>query len=143
MIHLIMFIDHFPKAVASYSTQARWEEDYDNVFEGERRRTMGQLLGRLRKIGIPYEGLEIKLKESLTKRNWLMHSYFSDRAMEFMSEAGRNKMISELEQSRDLFMDVDAAVSKIYYEIADKYGLTQDVLNKLMEEMMVEAKSDL
>lgn len=143
MIHLIVFLDHFPKAVASFTTPENWEDDYDKFFEGENKRTMGQLLGRLQKIGIPCDKLKIKLKKALTKRNWLAHAYFSERAMEFVSEAGRLKMITELELAQQLFSEIDADVSSIFYGIADKYGLTEEVLNKMMEETLVEANSDL
>ena len=50
-----------------------------------------------------------------------------------MSEVGRFKMISELELAQQLFMEIDTDVSAIFYEIADKYGLTEEVLNKMME----------
>jgi hypothetical protein len=143
MIHLIVFLDHFPKAAASFTTKENWEYDYDKFFEGENKRTMGQLIGRLQKIDIPCDKLKIKLKEALTKRNWLAHAYFSERSMEFMSEAGRLKMISELELAQQLFSEIDTDVSSIYYEIADKNGLTEEVLNQIMEEMLVEANSDL
>lgn len=143
MIHLITFLDHFPKAVPNFSTKEKWIEDFDNFFSSESNRTMGQLLGRLQKLDIPYAELELRLKEALRKRNWLAHAYFSERAMEFMSEPGRNTMISELENANELFMAVDSEVSQIFYRIADKYGLTEDVFKKLMDEMLVESKSDL
>jgi len=143
MIHLIVFLDHFPKAVPNFSSKEQWYEDFDKFFDGESNRTMGQLLGRLQKLGIPCEQLKVKLKEALKKRNWLAHSYFSERAMEFMSESGRNKMISELEQANEFFMAVDSEVSTIFYQIAEKYGLTDDVLKKIMDELLVESNSDL
>lgn len=143
MIHLIVFLDHFPKAVPNFSTTEKWEEDFDKFFDGESQRTMGQLLGRFQKIGIPCEELKIKLREALKKRNWLAHSYFFERAMDFMNEAGRNKMISELEQAAEYFKSIDEEVSSIFYKIADTYGLTEKVFKKIMNEMLVESKSDI
>ncbi|MCF2950498.1 hypothetical protein L0668_20505 [Paraglaciecola aquimarina] len=143
MIHLIVFLDHFPKAVPGFSTTEKWEKDFDKFFDGESQRTLGQLLGRLQKLGIPCEELKIKLKEALKKRNWLAHSYFSERAMEFMSEDGRNQMIAELEESAEYFKSVDEEVSSIFYKIAETYGLTEDVFKNIMDDMLVESKSDL
>ncbi|NOR68674.1 MAG: hypothetical protein GQ532_03075 [Methylomarinum sp.] len=104
---------------------------------------MGQLLDRLQKLGIPCEQLKVKLKKALEKRNWLAHSYFSERAMEFMNEKGRNKMIAELEQTNEFFMAVDSDISSIFHQIAEKYGLTDDVFKKIMDELLVESNSDL
>lgn len=143
MIHLITFLDHFPKTAPHFSTREKWTEDYDRFFLNESGRTMGQLLGHLQKVGMPHSKLEPKLKEALTKRNWLAHSYFSERAMDFMSEEGRNKMIEELNNTNEMFMAVDSEVSAIYYKLASKYGLTEEVINIQMAEMLVEAKSDL
>jgi len=143
MIHLIVFLDHFPKAVPNFTTAERWEADFDKFFDGESQKTMGQLLGRLQKIGVPYGELQIKLKAALKKRNWLAHSYFSERAMEFMSETGRNKMIIELEQAIEYFKSIDEEVSSIFYKIADTYGLTDEVFKGIMNEMLMESKSDL
>tara|TARA_R110001583_G_C5547623_1_gene400005 strand:- start:131 stop:646 length:516 start_codon:yes stop_codon:yes gene_type:complete len=143
MIHLIVFLDYFPKAVPNFSTSDKWEEDFDKFFDGENQRTMGQLLGRLQKLGIPCEELKEKLKVALKKRNWLAHTYFYERAKDFMSEDGRNKMISELERSAEYFKSIDEEVSSIFYKIAETYGLTDDVFKKIMDEMLVESKSDL
>jgi hypothetical protein len=143
MVHLIVFLDHFPKAVPIFSTTEKWEEDFDKFFDGERQRTMGQLLGRLQKLGIPCEELKTKLKEALKKRNWLTHSYFSDRAMEFMNENGRNKMILELGQAAEYFKSIDEEVSSIFYQVAETFGLTDEVFKKIMDEMLVESKSDI
>jgi hypothetical protein len=143
MIHLITFLDHFPKAVPNFSTKEKWIEDFDSFFSSESSRTMGQLLGRLQKVGMPYAELEPKLREAVNTRNWLAHTYFSERAMEFMSEVGRSSMISELQKANESFMLVESEVSLIFYKIAAKYGLTEDVLKKLINEMLVEAKSDL
>jgi hypothetical protein len=143
MIHLIVFLDHFPKAVPNFSTAEKWEEDFDKFFDDESQRTMGQLLGRLQKIGIPFEDLKVKLKEALKKRNWLAHAYFSERAMEFMSENGRNKMILELEQAAEYFKSIDEEVSSIFYKIAGTYGLTDEVFKKIMDEMLSESTPDL
>jgi len=143
MIHFILMLDHFPKATPEFTTKKQWYEDFDKFIDTENKRTMGQLLGRLQKLGIPCEQLEIKLKEALKKRNWLAHSYFPDRAMEFMNETGRNKMIVELQQVDQFFMRLDEEISAIYAQIANKYGVTDDVLNKTMNELLVKSQSDL
>ena len=143
MIHLIVFLDHFPAATANYRSKDIWEEEFDDFFKTETNRTMGQLLGRLQKLGLPYEELNCQLKNALVKRNWLAHSYFSERAMEFLSEKGRNDMISELYEITEYFGSVDAGITKVFRDIAKKYGLTDEIFEKMMSEISAEAESDL
>lgn len=44
----------------------------------------------------------------LDKRNWLMHNYIRERAEEFMSDTGRQRMLKEIEECRELFQAADA-----------------------------------
>ncbi|MBS4713001.1 MULTISPECIES: hypothetical protein [Aeromonas] len=143
IIQCLLMMDHFPKAVPGYTTQEYWAAQHDAFYEKEESRTMGQLIGRFQKIGIPSEEIEEKLQSSLKKRNWLAHSYFSERAMEFMSEAGRKSMIEELEEARDHFHDVDKELMKITLDIAEGYGMTEEVFSEIMEQMLSEANADL
>lgn len=143
IIHSLVMMDHFPKAAPNFTTREKWESEYDEFFDQEASRTMGQLIGRLQKIGVPSTNIEENLKASLKKRNWLAHSYFSDRAMEFMSKKGRESMIRELEEARDQFFSVDNQLSQITRKIAESYGMTDELFNKIMEKMLHESNSDL
>lgn len=143
MIQLTIFLDYFPKAVPSFSNKEKWVQDYDTFFLKTSSKTMGSLLERLRQIGIPCEILEHDLKQAKELRNWLAHSYFSERAIEFMCKEGRDTMIKELDSARKQFMVVEDTVNTLFMETATKYGLTKDMLDKIMEELLGETNSDL
>lgn len=143
IIHLVVLLGLFPNAVTEPSDKVGREEEYDSFINNERKRTMGQLLGRLQKLGIPCEKLNEGLKEVLIKRNWLAHSYFSDRAMSFVSEAGRFEMIDELEIVQQFFMDIESEISFIYEKVSKKHGFTKEMSDKVMSDLLLEAKSDL
>ncbi len=143
MIQLIIFLEYFPKAVLGFSNKEKWTEDYNEFFSKQSSKTMGQLLGRLRQLGIPCEKLEHDLREAKELRNWLAHDYFSERATQFMNEEGRNIMVEELSKAREQLTAVENIVNKLFMEAASKYGLTNDMLDKIMEEMLEESNSDL
>jgi hypothetical protein len=63
--------------------------------------------------------------------------------LDFINEAGRNKMISELEDAIKLFNSVEDILNPISRSAAIKYGLTDEVLEKLNNEMYESAKGDL
>jgi hypothetical protein len=39
-------------------------------------------------------------------------------------------------------MTADSEVSQVYYQTAAKYGLTEEISKKLMDEILTESKSD-
>lgn len=94
-IHLL-FLDFFPKNVKSFKDSSKWAADFDAYEEKELGKTMGRLLQKLKDEGLPTHAASSLLSASLQKRNWLAHSYFSSRAVEFTLRAGRAQMIAEL-----------------------------------------------
>jgi hypothetical protein len=67
------------------------------------RRSMGQLIRRLRELIPIASSFDARLDMALERRNWLAHRYFSDRAMPFQTESGRAEMIRELDEIGEEF----------------------------------------
>jgi hypothetical protein len=61
----------------------------------------------------------------------LAHRFFVDHAMNFLSEAGRNAMLSDLEAKTALFDKVEDTLNPITYQLCAKYGLTQEKLKEI------------
>lgn len=105
-------------------------------------RTLGALVRKLRKGVDVSEAQANKLEEALTKRNWLAHRYFWDRAGHFMSPRGREKMIRELRECRDLFQQTYDEFSALTQSWLRHHGLTDDVLAEQERRIIAEADSD-
>ncbi|OOX38251.1 hypothetical protein BJL83_23530 [Vibrio parahaemolyticus] len=60
-----------------------------------------------------------------------------------MNESGRNKMITGLEKSIELFNQVEDILNPITMSVAAKYGLTEEVLENIQKQALEEAKTDL
>jgi len=142
MIILITLLDLLPKSHTIGPDHTNREEVYDKFVSDENKRTMGRLLGRLQALGIQTE-LENNLKEALEVRNWLAHSYFTDRVMEFMNEKGRKIMITELIKIQQKFTKVEDEVHEFQGSLGLKYGITEDVVEKQYEALLQQAISDL
>ena len=99
--------------------------------------TLGKLLRELKKYASVPDELEQTLEEALKKRNWLVHDYFKDRAKEFISSAGCNLMISELEGAQQLFGDAAHTLNISVKPICERFGLTDEVLDRELERQMV------
>lgn len=134
----LLFVDHFPRAIASYTTAEAWAQEFDRYEARELSQTMGKLIRRLHEAGQPTEGLEQLLAEALKKRNWLAHGYFSDRAIELTLPTGREDMLNELEDLRDIFQKCTARLDAVTLPLARKLGLTEEKLAEVEAEMMAE-----
>ena len=141
IVQLLIFGDFFPTEVPKFKSREEWESKYD-IFEANLlSKTMGQLLRVLKKHGIVDLEFNAKLDAALKRRNFLAHSFFVEHSHNFVSFVGRKQMIEELENDIELFNDVEAFLNPITMKFAKKYGLSKEKLNKIYEEMLMEAQS--
>ncbi|WP_417440859.1 hypothetical protein [Idiomarina sp.] len=143
IVQLLIFYDFFKENVPKFESREKWEADFDRFDGVLSKKTMGRLLGAIKEMGVLDSDIENTLSLALQKRNWLAHAYFVDRALDFINEAGRNKMINELEDAIKLFNSVEDILNPISKSAAIKYGLTDEILEKLKNEMYESAKGDL
>ena len=111
----------------------------DTEFE----KTLGRLIGKLRTLTAIDDDLENLLTITLKKRNWLAHHYFRERAEEFLSPSGRDSMITELGQCRDLFQTTDRKLDAVITPLMKRLGLTDEIVEEHLKKMKERANSDL
>ena len=73
------------------------EREFDAILEDLFSKTLGHLVGEIGKVAALSEEEKEQLQTTLSKRNWLAHNYFWDRAVDVLSESGRVSMIEELQ----------------------------------------------
>ena len=131
----LLFFDHFPKAVASYTSPENWAADYDKYESQELGKTMGRLIQHLREVGSSTEAIETVLSTALKSRNWLAHGYFADRAIDFTLPEGRSRMIAEIDVLCDQFRECAAQLDAVSVPAARKLGFSDELLEKIQAEM--------
>ena len=97
-----------------------WTQQFEN--------TLGRLLHEIKNhVAIPDE-VSALLGEALSKRNWLAHGYFWDRAADFMTDSGCVRMISELEMVQEVFEGAVQKLDAIVRPIRERFGLTDEAI---------------
>lgn len=134
----LLFFDHFPKAVKSYTTAEEWTREADRFEEKELGQTMGKLIRRLSEAGVPVVGLDSELQEVLRRRNWLAHGYFSDRSVQLTVVDGREKMVAELKVLQLLFRSCSEQIDAVSMPVARKYGFTEEALEQAKLDLIAE-----
>lgn len=109
---------------------------YDDLLSSLFEQTMGGLLTRLRRSASFPVDFDAQLREALKTRNWLAHHYFWDRAGQFMTQDGRERMIRELEQLRATLDSLDGYFTKVTDVWAQRHGLTREMIEQHMKRMV-------
>jgi hypothetical protein len=133
----LLFFDHFPKAIQTCTTAEHWVAAIDRYEARELKQTMGRLIYRLREAGQTTSSIEQLLDRALKNRNWLAHAYFSDRAVDFMSPGGRERMLEELGALKDHFVSTASEIDEITMPVAQRYGLTAEKLAGIEAQLLV------
>lgn len=99
-------------------------------------KTIAPLLKILRKK-IEFSDAEMQLLETAhNRRNYLAHNFFWENAAKFLNEEGRRALISELSTLQGTFREADEISRKIVHQHCEKHGVTEEAIDKLMEEMV-------
>jgi len=123
LVIALVYADLMPKRKPHHTTA-----DFDLFMDKHFETTMGRLINTVRKqVSVPPE-LEALLLGARTKRNWLAHHYFRERAEDFMNEPGREKMIAELKEAHILFERADELLGEVVRPLRHKFGYTDEKL---------------
>ena len=117
--------------------------DFDLFMDKHFETTMGRMIQNFKKhVAVPTE-FEQLLLDARTKRNFLAHHYFRERADDFMKEAGREKMILELKTAQELFERTDDTLSEVVRPLREKLGFTDEKVEASYREYIAKIGPDL
>jgi uncharacterized protein with HEPN domain len=114
---------------------------YEELFA----KPMGEHVKRVLKEVRLTDAQVLRLGKARAARNFLAHHYFRERAGEFLTVAGRNKLIRELDELCAEFEAVDEELEAITLPLLAKWGVTEDRIeaeaNRLRAEFGDESSS--
>lgn len=110
-------------------TRPRVEEKLAYVFS----LTLGQTIKEVEDL-LTLE-LNQELQVALDKRNFLAHSFWFDRIHLMYNEQGLLQMLQELDEIGQLFNSLDEKISKHLEPRCKELGVTDDVIQHLMNEL--------
>ena len=130
LANALVYVELVPRKASMVRTRAEWTAEFDSFMGRNFEQTLGRLIRDLSaSIAVSAE-LHGKLSQALTRRNWLTHHFFRERAAEFMSVRGRDSMIRELEEAQALFQAADELLDQTIKPMREKYGMTDERLEK-------------
>ena len=111
-------------------------EELDQNLEGLFSKTLGHLVREVSMLAELSEEEEGRLHQALRKRNWLVHRYFWERAVELLSESGRASMIRELNEAADFFDAIDELFTNRTMEWGATVGITEQSVDQELQRLI-------
>ena len=100
--------------------------------------TFGSLLNELSLfLDINEESVTV-LKNSLNKRNYLIHRFFYEKAYDFVSSQGMDEMIDELRQLIDLFTLSTTMLEALTSKLIKIVNIDSNILKKVIRDIIEE-----
>ena len=97
-------------------------------MEEQHAQSTGNLHKRLFALTSIDESLKDKIGLAKRKRDFLAHHFFRERAVEFASRSGRNKMIAELWADTEYFQALDREVDAEVAKARTALGIREELL---------------
>lgn len=143
IVNALVYLQLLPQRAGKPIPREEWKIEFDSFMERNFQATLGRMIKNLRAVvSVPAE-LEESLSKALTRRNYLAHHFFRERAEDFMSSRGREEMIAELEAAQSIFSAADEQLSEVTRAVRTKFGFTDERVAKYFEEYRAKFEDDL
>ncbi len=143
LVNALLILDLIPSRRHIARSRDEWGAEVDMFMDRHFETTMGIMMKSLREVAEVPPELDILLHDALKKRNWLAHDYFRERAEEFMSKVGREQMLREVDECRDLFQAADERLESIVAPIRVKEGISDELLEREYRRMVENNADDV
>lgn len=140
IVNALVLLDLIPSRRHLARSAEEWGSAVDNFMSRNFEKTMGRMIKDLKTVASVPGDLEEMLTIALTKRNWLAHDFFREHAEDFMNASGRDRMIAEAGQCREIFVAADQRLFEVTTPLRIASGLTDEMLAKEYNSMRAEAE---
>ena len=142
LVNALVILDLIPSQRYLVRSRDDWKAKVDAFMDHNFQATMGRLMKNLREVTEIDAELEQLLNDALSKRNWLIHHFFRERAKKFMSSDGREQMLCEIDECRELFYTADKRLETIVEPLRRKAGITDELLERVYQRLLTESEHD-
>jgi len=142
LVNALVILDLIPSRDHLARSRDEWAAEVDAFMDRHFEATMGRMMKNLRDVTPVGTELESLLREALRRRNWLIHDFFRERATELISSAGRDQMLHEVDECRELFQTVDERLETIVAPLRRKLGITDELLEREYRRLSMKFDND-
>lgn len=134
IVNLIAFASLIPTITKQDLTKFEWHNLIDEFYSTNFKKTLGQLIKALKSYGINLpDNLASILEDSLEKRNYLAHHFFREEIQSCFTLEGNITLITKLQEYQQVFINTDRLIDKIILPFANKYGITEQIIQQELD----------
>jgi hypothetical protein len=130
IVNALVVLDLIPSRRHLTRSPDEWGSVVDAFMDRHFETPMGSMMRSLRGAAEVPSDLEDLLRNALKRRNWLAHDFFRERAHEFLTSAGRDQMLAEVDECRACFEAADKRLDEIIRPLRNKAGITDQMLER-------------
>lgn len=149
LVHALLQLDflasvreEYIKAKGQGFDRKKYEADFDAFMQRHFADTMGTLVKKVQALTTLDNKLRERIIAAKKRRDFLVHHYWREKAVEFSAPAGRAAMIEELKQDAETFEQLDVDIRSAMKPIREKLGIKDGILDARVEEEMARLKAD-
>jgi hypothetical protein len=109
------------------------QEGWDARFSVNAKLPMGRLIGAFETHYPDDAEVVTLLRDALPKRNYIAHTFFWDNAVRFTTTAGREAMLVELHEIREIFQSVESVVGPLAQREFTRSGMSAERFQELLD----------
>jgi hypothetical protein len=110
------------------------EKTVDEIFVNLDKKTLGNLIRELSEF-VNFEVDRGSLTALLSKRNYLMHHFWSENSDKCMADVSRRGVIDELRDLAQAFQDGDRELVNIYEPLWTKLGISEEIVQRELDRL--------
>jgi hypothetical protein len=123
--------------------RAQIDAEFGAFMQRQYNKMMGTLALEASKCTEFTEELKARISAAVKRRNFLAHRYWRESGTQFMTEAGRTKMIEGLLSDANTFEQLDKDIREATKPTRTKIGIREDVLDTRVERRRGELRKEL
>jgi Protein of unknown function (DUF3732) len=123
--------------------RAKYENEFDDYYEKQLGKTMGQLVKKVDEFPDLNDEMKQQIMDALTRRNHLTHNYWREQAYTFLTVEGRTAMIAELSKDTDTFEKLAGDIMDATQAVRKRLGISEGKLNAGVEKQLADLQDGM
>ncbi|MBA4163267.1 MAG: hypothetical protein C0510_01335 [Erythrobacter sp.] len=128
MVNALLVLRVLP-TMKEHADRTSWDDAFERFYDAELAKTFGNMVRALEDAAVPKDMLD-RLRAAKVHRDHLAHRFFREHDLDFMTRAGRTKMIAECEDLVELFRWLDRDLEALVGPQLTRFGITPEWIEK-------------
>lgn len=139
MVNALLVLRLLP-TMRDHADRTSWDDAFDHFYDTELAKTFGNMIKALDEAETLSDEFIVRLRGAKVYRDHLVHRFFREHDLDFLTRSGRTKMIAECEDLVGLFQTLDQDLEALVAPQRTRFGITPEWIDKHVRCMEADAR---